>query len=127
MVASVDLPSPWVQGSDGERRGNENGEPGDPDSPRKIFPGPDRGLFGLREFGLGNLVAAHREPDSPKAEGLLVRFTFTRGTNGRWSATKGEYAPLLVTDTLPVRVLDVTHALATHPTARLRLAQRLSS
>lgn len=75
-------------------------------------------------YGLGNLVAAHREPNSPKAEGLLVRFTFTRGTNGRWSATKGEYAPLLVTDTLPVRVLDVTRALATHPTARLRLAQR---
>jgi hypothetical protein len=44
------------------RRGNENGEPGDPDSPRKIFPGPDRGLFGLRDpetcFGIAYSAAS---------------------------------------------------------------------
>ena len=27
---------------------------------------------------IGNLVAAHREPNSTKAEGLLVRFTFKK-------------------------------------------------
>lgn len=75
-------------------------------------------------YGLGNLVAAHREPGSIKAEGLLVRFTFTRSAAGRWSATRGEFAPLLVTDTVPVRVVDVGRALRTRPTARLRLAER---
>ena len=75
-------------------------------------------------YGLGNLVAAHREPATTKSEGLLVRFTFTRSATGRWSATKGEYAPLLVTDSLPVRVLDVGHSLRTRPTERLRLAER---
>jgi poly-gamma-glutamate synthesis protein (capsule biosynthesis protein) len=77
-------------------------------------------------YGHGNLVAAHREPNSTKAEGLLTRFTFTRDGN-RWK-TDAEYAPLLMTDTLPVRVLDVRRELAKgHSVAaksRLELAQR---
>jgi poly-gamma-glutamate capsule biosynthesis protein CapA/YwtB (metallophosphatase superfamily) len=75
-------------------------------------------------YGLGNLVAAHREPNSPKAEGLLARFTFTR-TGDRWT-TAAEYAPLLMTDDLPVRVLDVRRELAkdTARRSRLELAQR---
>jgi poly-gamma-glutamate synthesis protein (capsule biosynthesis protein) len=44
-------------------------------------------------YGLGNLVAAHREPGSRKAEGLLVRFTFTRAGD-RWSTEQAEFAPL---------------------------------
>ncbi|MEU8227463.1 CapA family protein [Kribbella sp. NPDC048915] len=79
-------------------------------------------------YGLGNLVAAHREPASRKAEGLLTRFTFTRNPDGngnRWR-TEAAYAPLLMTDDLPVRVLDVRRELAGHTSrrARLRLAQR---
>ena len=62
-------------------------------------------------YGLGNLVAAHREPNSIKAEGLLVRFTFTRDGD-RWKTEQAEYAPLLMTDALPVRVLDVRRELA---------------
>ncbi|WP_327637765.1 CapA family protein [Kribbella sp. NBC_00482] len=75
-------------------------------------------------YGLGNLVAAHREPNSIKAEGLLARFTFTR-TGDRWT-TAAEYAPLLMTDDLPVRVLDVRRELAkdTARRSRLELAQR---
>ena len=75
-------------------------------------------------YGLGNLVAAHREPNSTKAEGLLARFTFTR-TGDRWT-TAAEYAPLLMTDDLPVRVLDVRRELAkdTARRSRLELAQR---
>ncbi|MET9274218.1 CapA family protein [Kribbella sp. NPDC003557] len=75
-------------------------------------------------YGLGNLVAAHREPNSAKAEGLLARFTFTR-TGERWT-TEAEYAPLLMTDDLPVRVLDVRRELAkdTARRSRLELAQR---
>ncbi|MGW6282158.1 CapA family protein [Kribbella sp. NPDC055071] len=77
-------------------------------------------------YGLGNLVAAHREPSSTKAEGLLVRFTFRRDGD-RWSTEQAEYAPLLMTDTLPVRVLDVRRELATATgsrRSRLELAER---
>ncbi|TDO68156.1 poly-gamma-glutamate synthesis protein (capsule biosynthesis protein) [Kribbella sp. VKM Ac-2571] len=75
-------------------------------------------------YGLGNLVAAHREPNSTKSEGLLARFTFTR-SGDRWT-TAAEYAPLLMTDDLPVRVLDVRRELAkdTPRRSRLELAQR---
>ncbi len=80
-------------------------------------------------YGLGNLVAAHREPQSRMSEGLLARFTFTRGADGRWATSKAEYAPLLVTDRMPVRVLDVRRELTHHPGTgpasqeRLRLAR----
>lgn len=78
-------------------------------------------------YGLGNLVAAHREPESTKAEGLLVRFTFKRDGDG-WSTEQAEFAPLLMTDVLPVRVLDVRRELAKGTSvakrSRLELAQR---
>lgn len=76
-------------------------------------------------YGLGNLIAAHREPNSRKAEGLLVRFTFTRDGNG-WKTGQAEYTPLLMTDDLPVRVLDVRRELAkdTARRSRLELAER---
>ncbi|MFI5690331.1 CapA family protein [Kribbella sp. NPDC051586] len=78
-------------------------------------------------YGLGNLVAAHREPQSAKAEGLLVRFTFKRDGD-RWSTEHAEFAPLLMTDVLPVRVLDVRRELAKGASvakkSRLELAQR---
>ncbi|MEV4260854.1 CapA family protein [Kribbella sp. NPDC049584] len=78
-------------------------------------------------YGLGNLVAAHREPESTKAEGLLVRFTFKRD-GSRWSIEQAEFAPLLMTDVLPVRVLDVRRELAKGTSvakrSRLELAQR---
>ncbi|GAB3836973.1 CapA family protein [Kribbella italica] len=79
-------------------------------------------------YGLGNLVAAHRTPNAPKSEGLLVKFTFRRDGD-RWTAAAPEYAPLLVTDTLPVRVLDVRRELAKADLSdakrrRLELAER---
>ena len=78
-------------------------------------------------YGLGNLAAAHREPNSRKAEGLLVRFTFER-TGDRWKVQQAAYVPLLVTDTVPVRVLDVRRELAkpglsATQRARLELAE----
>lgn len=72
-------------------------------------------------YGLGNLIAAHRTPNKANSEGLLVRFTFSRGSDGRWSTSTAEYAALLVTDSVPTRVLDVRHEA---PTQRLRLALR---
>ena len=79
-------------------------------------------------YGLGNLAAAHREPNSRKAEGLLVRFTFERKSDDHWKISLAGYAPLLVTDTIPVRVLDVRRELAkpdlsAAKRARLELAE----
>jgi poly-gamma-glutamate synthesis protein (capsule biosynthesis protein) len=80
-------------------------------------------------YGLGNLAAAHRESNSRKAEGLLVSFTFERKGDGRWKVQQAGYAPLLVTDTIPVRVLDVRRELAkpglsATKKARLELAEQ---
>jgi hypothetical protein len=64
-------------------------------------------------YGLGNLVAAHATPGEPLREGLLVRFGFTEQPDGSFRATAAGYAPLLVTDPYPARVLDVANALRT--------------
>jgi poly-gamma-glutamate synthesis protein (capsule biosynthesis protein) len=79
-------------------------------------------------YGHGNLVAAHRQPNSTRAEGLLTRFTFQR-TGDKWTTAEAGYAPLLMTDVLPVRVLDVRRELAkpgltAAMRSRLQLAQR---
>ncbi|MFI5730586.1 CapA family protein [Kribbella sp. NPDC051587] len=79
-------------------------------------------------YGHGNLVAAHRQPNSTRAEGLLTRFTFQR-TGDKWTTAEAAYAPLLMTDVLPVRVLDVRRELAkpgltAAMRSRLQLAQR---
>jgi len=78
-------------------------------------------------YGLGNLVAAHRTPGEARSEGLLVRVELTEQPDGTFAATAASYAPLLVTDAFPVRVLDVGQALVAgdHGTAgeqRLRTA-----
>lgn len=62
-------------------------------------------------YGMGNLMAAHREPDSAKSEGLLLRFTVTETTPGRLTTTAAEFLPLLQTDPMPVGVIDVPAAL----------------
>lgn len=63
-------------------------------------------------YGHGNLIAAHREPDSEKSEGLLTRWTFTENPDKTFRITHVEFVPLLITDAYPVRVLDVRHSLA---------------
>jgi hypothetical protein len=62
-------------------------------------------------YGLGNLIALHSTPGATNAEGLLVRFTFTRSPDGRYTASRAEYVPLLVTKAAPIRLLDVPGAL----------------
>jgi poly-gamma-glutamate capsule biosynthesis protein CapA/YwtB (metallophosphatase superfamily) len=78
-------------------------------------------------YGLGNLVAAHATPGEPLREGLLVRFGFAEQPDGRFTVTAAGYAPLLVTDPFPARVLDVAASLragdpAGVPADRLREA-----
>jgi poly-gamma-glutamate capsule biosynthesis protein CapA/YwtB (metallophosphatase superfamily) len=63
-------------------------------------------------YGMGNLMANHAEPEGPKAEGVLMRFTFREdlGTGG-FTTTRAEYLPLYQTYELPIEVLDVPAAL----------------
>jgi hypothetical protein len=63
-------------------------------------------------YGLGNSIAAHNVANRANTEGLLVRFTFTEGTGGRWRVTRAEYAPTYQPDFAPHRIVDLTSALA---------------
>ena len=64
-------------------------------------------------YGLGNHIANYLDGSSANAEGLLVRFTFTRTKKDRIRATKAEYVPLFMTQGWPRRVLDIGQALRT--------------
>lgn len=43
--------------------------------------------------GLGNHVAQHRTRGYPTEDSVIARFTFTRGTDGRFTATRAEAVP----------------------------------
>jgi poly-gamma-glutamate synthesis protein (capsule biosynthesis protein) len=68
-------------------------------------------------YGMGNLMANHAEPEGPKAEGVLLRFTFREDlAGGHFTTTGAEYLPLYQTYEFPVEVLDVPAALASGAT-----------
>jgi poly-gamma-glutamate capsule biosynthesis protein CapA/YwtB (metallophosphatase superfamily) len=68
-------------------------------------------------YGMGNLMANHAEPEGPKAEGLLTRFTFTENlATGTFTVPTAEYLPLYQTYEFPIEVLDVPAALASGDT-----------
>ena len=81
-------------------------------------------------YGMGNLMANHAEPEGPKSEGLLTRFTFTEDlSTGRFQVATAEYLPLYQTYEHPVEVLDVPAALAsgdTGTTTAARLEEALA-
>mgnify|MGYP006279810097 CR=1 FL=1 len=62
-------------------------------------------------YSHGNLIAAHREPTTIKSEGLIVRWTVTEKTDGTLAITKVEQIPTLITDSFPVRVINIQKAL----------------
>jgi len=64
-------------------------------------------------YSHGNLDAAQREPETIKSEGVITRWTFTENANHAFDITHVEFAPTLITDAVPVRVLDVNKALHT--------------
>jgi poly-gamma-glutamate synthesis protein (capsule biosynthesis protein) len=67
-------------------------------------------------YGVGNTVAQHA-PNVPRGyEGATGRFTFSRVGNGRFTVTKAEYIPTLVTryqPGRPARLYQVSTALKT--------------
>lgn len=75
-------------------------------------------------YGMGNLMANHAEPEGPKAEGLLTRFTFTEDpATGGFAVTKAEFLPLYQTYQPPVEVLDVPAAIASGDTGTATAAR----
>ncbi len=79
-------------------------------------------------FGLGNFIAYHSTPGPTNAEGLLVKFWFTRTATGRFQVSRASYLPLLVARNAPIRVLDIPKALRTRhygSSNRSRLEQAL--
>jgi len=79
-------------------------------------------------YSHGNLAAAQREPETIKSEGVVTRWTFTENKNHVFRISKAEYAPTLITDNFPVRILDVKKALHTGKwvsTTRARLYKAL--
>jgi len=80
-------------------------------------------------YSHGNLDAAQREPETIKSEGVVSRWTFTENTAHVFRITKVEFAPTLITDNFPVRVLDVNKALHTGhwiSTTKARLQKALA-
>jgi poly-gamma-glutamate synthesis protein (capsule biosynthesis protein) len=59
-------------------------------------------------YGLGNLVARHDPSRGSTEEGLIARFTFTPGPDGRWRVERAEAIPTLIDLGPPIRVLDLT-------------------
>jgi poly-gamma-glutamate capsule biosynthesis protein CapA/YwtB (metallophosphatase superfamily) len=67
-------------------------------------------------YGVGNTVAQHATDVPRGAEGATGRFTFTRVGDGRFTVTKAEYIPTLVTHYQPgrpARLYQVSTALKT--------------
>ena len=80
-------------------------------------------------YSHGNLSAAQREPETIKSEGVLTRWTFTETKRNQFKIKKVEFAPTLITDNFPVRILDVNKALRTGKwvsTTRPRLKKALT-
>jgi poly-gamma-glutamate capsule biosynthesis protein CapA/YwtB (metallophosphatase superfamily) len=76
-------------------------------------------------FGVGNTVAQHATNVSRGYEGATGRFTFTRAGNGRFTVTKAEYIPTLVTHYQPGRPARLYQVSAALKTAKGSFRRRL--
>jgi poly-gamma-glutamate synthesis protein (capsule biosynthesis protein) len=62
-------------------------------------------------YSHGNFAAAQREPATTKSEGLVTRWEFVEGLDGKFSLSCANAMPTLIRDDRPVRVIDVNKAL----------------
>jgi poly-gamma-glutamate capsule biosynthesis protein CapA/YwtB (metallophosphatase superfamily) len=76
-------------------------------------------------YGLGNTVAQHATDVPRGAEGATGRFTFTRVGDGRFTVTKAEYIPTLVTHYQPGRPARLYQVSAALNTAKGSFRSRL--
>jgi poly-gamma-glutamate synthesis protein (capsule biosynthesis protein) len=63
-------------------------------------------------YSHGNFVAAQREPETRKSEGLVTRWNFVEDSPGKFSLSCVDALPTFIRDKLPVRVIDVSKALS---------------
>ena len=64
-------------------------------------------------YSHGNFVAAQREPETIKSEGLVTRWEFVESASGEFKLSCVKEVPTFIRDDRPVRVIDVNKALAT--------------
>jgi poly-gamma-glutamate synthesis protein (capsule biosynthesis protein) len=64
-------------------------------------------------YSHGNFVAAQREPETIKSEGLVTHWEFVESTSGGFKLSCVKEVPTLIRDDRPVRVIDVNKALST--------------
>jgi poly-gamma-glutamate synthesis protein (capsule biosynthesis protein) len=64
-------------------------------------------------YSHGNFVAAQREPETIKSEGLVTRWEFVESASGGFKLSCVKEVPTLIRDDRPVRVIDVNKALST--------------
>jgi len=76
-------------------------------------------------YGLGNAVAQHAPQQARGYEGVTARMTFTRVGTGRFSVTRAEYIPTLVTRYRPGRPARLHHVAAALRTAKGSFRNRL--
>jgi poly-gamma-glutamate capsule biosynthesis protein CapA/YwtB (metallophosphatase superfamily) len=62
-------------------------------------------------YSHGNFAAAQREPETTKSEGLVTRWEFVEGLDGKFSLSCADAIPTFIRDNRPVRVIDVNKAL----------------
>ena len=74
-------------------------------------------------YGLGNQIARHEDPRGTTEEGVMARFTFSRGTNG-WFVEKAEYVPTLVDLGPPIRLRNLTTDTSVEPKRRAQAIVR---
>ena len=80
-------------------------------------------------YSHGNLAAAQRKPETVRSEGVITRWTFTEKHKNHFVINKVEFAPTLITDDFPVRILVVQKALKSGhwvSTTKTRLQKALS-
>ncbi len=76
-------------------------------------------------YGLGNMIAhQHRLPHLVKAQHeVMARFTFTEGSDGRWTVTRAEARPAAMSHlSEPLRYLDLATLLADPAVSEARKA-----
>ncbi len=64
-------------------------------------------------YSHGNFVAAQREPETIKSEGLVTRWEFVETASGGFKFSCVKEVPTFIRDDRPVRVIDVNRALST--------------
>lgn len=60
-------------------------------------------------YGLGNLIAQHKTNLPRTYEGVTARFTFTQGSDGKYTVSKAEYIPTYISHWTPARSARVYH------------------